>query len=118
MKVYVVVGMAGEYDDIYEWNVRAFSNKETADIYAMMATDESIRILTHNKEINRKSWQLYPTLPLDLSNKKSVQGYLAEGKEREEWVKTNLIGPNKYDLKGQIGADYNVDELELDGDIP
>lgn len=31
MIIYIVTGSTGEYDDRYEWNVKAFSSKEKAD---------------------------------------------------------------------------------------
>lgn len=31
MIIYIVAGSTGEYDDRYEWNVKAFSSKEKAD---------------------------------------------------------------------------------------
>lgn len=31
MLIYIVTGSTGEYDDRYEWNVKAFSSKEKAD---------------------------------------------------------------------------------------
>jgi hypothetical protein len=121
MKVYVVVGE----NDSYEWNVAAFSDKETAELYALMASEESIRIHTHNKAIQRKSWELFPytvhpairdyvkgPTPPDV-----VKKCADVANQRNQWYKDNSIGPNKYDPK-ESDAAYYVDELELDGDIP
>jgi hypothetical protein len=87
MKIYLVRGMTGEYEDLTEWTVKAFRTKRVATKYAEAATKVA-------KEIIRK----------------------CEAGELERWdIEYGKLNP--YDPKGAMdytGTTYSVEEVELE----
>ena len=90
MKIYMVQGSAGEYEDYRTWLVKAFVSEKSAQDYSQKCAAEFRRIETEAKE---KGTFFYDW----------------------EYEKYN-ISPNIYDPKmdmGYSGAQYDVVECEL-----
>jgi len=119
MKIYVVTGQLGECEpDV--WNVCAFSDKETAELYASLSTEESARLYNVVRELRKKAHELFP-IPSTLRpgiSKRDEEEYRKINKLQSDWVMENHPGSNKYDLDGYLNSVYDVEEIELDGNLP
>jgi len=112
--IYTVYGSEGNYNDYYEWDVKAFICEDKAEEFAELLKEETKRVIEHNKKVYEK----HP-YPKNGGTFRDRRGRAYEG-WREEWDRVkNLIESkltkNKYDSKTfQDNVGYNIKELELD----
>jgi len=114
--IYIVVGGSGQYEDYFEWDVKAFISKAKAEELLKILEEELKRVVEHNKMVCEK----HP-LPKNDGSFRDRRGRAHEGwkeefsrilKLREEEITTN-----QYDSKmdGDLeSASYFLKELELD----
>ena len=50
MKIYIVTGETGKYDDFTQWDVISYIDKKKAEEHAINATNEALSIYKQHKE--------------------------------------------------------------------
>jgi hypothetical protein len=112
--IYIVYGSEGNYDDYYEYDIKAFICKDKTEQLVELLKEEAKRVIEHN----RKVYEKHP-FPKNDGTFRDRRGRAHEG-WREEWDRVkNLIESelteNKYDSTTfQDNVEYNIKELELD----
>ena len=121
--IYIVSGNISDYDGSYSWNVKAFTDRERADIFAMLLNDELSSFLKLRKEsyekINRERTLLgNPTQQAKGESKKKFDERVGVWSLKCDVIheKHKVTFKSQYDPEMSIDddADYEVNELVLE----
>jgi hypothetical protein len=95
MKIYVVMGYTHEpYEDSWQWNVKAFTQKGPAEIYA-----------------ERLNAAVAAAVEADRS--RPLDGRDATPEHKAAWAEALSLDPDSYHNMRDNRIDYSVDEVEL-----